>query len=128
AAAAVGEPMAIGGRQVVPASSFGVAMFPRDGTAPGTLLKNADIALYETKADNRGGYRLFEKGMRTAVERRQTLAGALRADLTARRLAIALQPQIRIADGAHAGFEALARWSHGGVPVPLPEFVRLAEE
>lgn len=128
AAAAVGEPMAIGGRQVVPASSFGVAMFPRDGTAPGTLLKNADIALYETKADNRGGYRLFEKGMRTAVERRQTLAGALRADLTARRLAIALQPQIRIADGAHAGFEALARWSHGGVPVPPPEFVRLAEE
>ncbi len=127
-AAAVGEPVAVGGHEIVPASSFGVAVFPRDGTAPGTLLKNADIALYETKGDERGSYRLFEKGMRAAIERRQKLAGALRADLAARRLDIALQPQICIADGAHAGFEALARWSHDGAPVPPPEFIRLAEE
>src|SRR5690606_28143765 len=79
-------------------------------------------------AVRRGQFDIFEKDMRAAVERRQRLAGALRADLAARRLAIALQPQIRIDDGAHAGFEALARWSHDGAPVPPPEFIRLAEE
>lgn len=128
AVAAVGAPLAIGGREIAPTGSFGVAVFPRDGTSPRNLLKNADIALYATKADERGGYRVFEKDMRAALERRHTLAAALRADLAAGRLAIALQPQVGMADGAHAGFEVLARWSHDGRPVPPPEFIPLAEE
>ncbi|RIK86403.1 MAG: GGDEF domain-containing protein [Hyphomicrobiales bacterium] len=126
--AAIGQPVALGGRQVSPGCSLGVAIFPRDGTAPGTLMKNADIALYEAKGDSRGGHRVFRKGMRAAIEKRQKLAAALRADLAAKRLGIALQPQIRLADGAHAGFEVLARWSAGGERVPPPEFIRLAEE
>lgn len=125
---AIAQPVAIGGQQVVPTSSLGVAVFPRDGTSPGGLMKNADIALYESKGDSRGGHRIFEKGMRAAIEKRQKLAAALRADLAAKRLGIALQPQIRLADGTHAGFEVLARWSRNGEPVPPPEFIPLAEE
>lgn len=125
---AISQPMTISGQQVMPTSSLGVAVFPRDGQTPGGLMKNADIALYESKGDSRGGYRIFEKGMRAAIEKRQKLAAALRADLAARRLGIALQPQIRLADGAHAGFEVLARWSRNGEAVPPPEFIRLAEE
>lgn len=125
---AISQPMTISGQQVMPTSSLGVAVFPRDGQTPGGLMKNADIALYKSKGDSRGGYRIFEKGMRAAIEKRQKLAAALRADLAARRLGIALQPQIRLADGAHAGFEVLARWSRNGEAVPPPEFIRLAEE
>ena len=127
-ASAIAQPVAIGGQQVVPASSLGVAVFPKDGTSPGGLMKNADIALYEAKGDSRGGYRIFEKEMRAAIVKRQKLAAALRADLAAKRLGIALQPQIRLADGAHTGFEVLARWNRNGEPVPPPEFIQLAEE
>ncbi|MBW7946765.1 MAG: EAL domain-containing protein [Sphingomonadaceae bacterium] len=127
-AGAVARPVALGGREVVPATSLGVAVFPKDGISPRTLLKNADIALYESKGDKSRPYRRFEKGMRAVIERRQTLAAALRADLAAGRLDIAFQPQISLADGAHAGFEVLARWAHDGEPVPPPEFIRLAEE
>ena len=125
---AVGRPVTLGARQVLPGCSLGVAVFPRDGTAPGTLMKNADIALYEAKADGRGGHRVFRRGMRAAIEKKHRLAAALRADLAAGRIGIALQPQVRLADGAHAGFEVLARWSAAGEAVPPPEFIRLAEE
>lgn len=41
---------------------------------------------------------------------------------------MALQPQVALADGSHVGFEALARWSCNGRPVPPTDFIPIAEE
>ena len=40
-------------------SSIGIAMFPQDGLTSETLLKNADSAMYEAKASNKGGFTFF---------------------------------------------------------------------
>jgi len=124
----VSQPVAIGSRQVMPRCSLGVSLFPDQATTPGDLMKNADIALYAAKNTNRGGCRIFDAGMRAAVDKRERLAASLRTDLAAGRLSVALQPQVALEDGSHVGFEALARWSLNGRPVPPAEFIPVAEE
>ena len=125
---AVSMPVAIGSHRILPNCSFGVSLFPDQANTPNELMKNADIALYEAKATNRGGWRIFDKAIRSALERRERLAAALRGDLSAGRLAIALQPQVSLADGRHSGFEALARWNLNGRPVSPGEFISVSEE
>ncbi|WP_051439031.1 EAL domain-containing protein [Ciceribacter selenitireducens] len=125
---AVSRPVAIGAHRILPNCSFGVSLFPDQANTPNELMKNADIALYEAKATNRGGWRIFDKAIRSALERRERLAAALRGDLMVGRLAVALQPQVSLADGSHVGFEALARWNLNGRPVSPGEFIPVAEE
>lgn len=125
---AVSEPVAIGSHRILPNCSFGVSLFPDQASAPNELMKNADIALYEAKGTNRGGWRIFDKTIRSTLERRERLAAALRSDLAAGRLAIALQPQVSLADRRHVGFEALARWNLNGRPVSPGEFIPVSEE
>ncbi|MDR6757005.1 diguanylate cyclase (GGDEF)-like protein/PAS domain S-box-containing protein [Mycoplana sp. BE70] len=124
----VAQPFAIGSHRVVPNCSLGVSLFPDQAITPNDLMKNADIALYEAKGNNRGGWRIFDTAMRSALERRERLAAALQGDLSTGRLAIALQPQVSLTDGRHVGFEALARWSFNGRPVSPEEFIPVAEE
>ena len=125
---AVSEPVVLGSSRVTPNCSLGISLFPEQAVTPNELMKNADIALYEAKGGNRGGWRIFDMPMRSALERRERLAAALRRDLAAGRLAIALQPQVSLADGHHIGFEALARWKLNGRPVVPAEFIPIAEE
>lgn len=125
---AVSRPVAIGSHQIMPNCSFGVSLFPDQANTPNELMKNADIALYEAKGTTRGGWCIFDKTMRSGLERRERLATALRDDLSAGRLAIALQPQVSLADGRHVGFEALARWNLNGRPVSPGEFIPVSEE
>lgn len=125
---AVSEPVAIGSSRVKPNYSLGISLFPDHAVTPSELMKNADIALYEAKGANRGSWRIFDKAMRSALERRERLAAALQRDLSAERLTIALQPQVSLADGRHIGFEALARWKLDGQPISPAEFIPIAEE
>src|SRR5690606_25649699 len=122
------EPVIIGSSRVQPNCSLGISLFPDQGATPGELMKNADIALYEAKGVNRGGWRIFDVAMRSALERREKLAAALQRDLSAERLSIALQPQVLLANGQHMGFEALARWKLNGRPASPAEFIPVAEE
>ena len=125
---AVSEPVVIGSSRVKPNYSLGISLFPDQAVTPSELMKNADIALYEAKAANRGSWRIFDKTMRSALERRERLAAALQRDLSAERLTIALQPQVSLVDGRHIGFEALARWKLNGQAISPAEFIPIAEE
>lgn len=126
--ACVERPTDIGHRTLNPRCSVGVAMFPTDGNAPKELLKHADIALYQAKARGRGMTCFFDPALRERVERRQSTGDALRAALAAGEIDIALQPQVRLDDRTHVGFEALARWTLNGQSVPPSEFIPVAEE
>ncbi|TVQ37074.1 MAG: EAL domain-containing protein [Geminicoccaceae bacterium] len=125
---AVHEPLTLGKRTVQPQASLGVAMLPDDGSHPSELYKHADIALYRSKALGRDTFTFFDPSMRDDVERRSTIADALRATLATDGLSIALQPQQHLPDGRHAGFEALVRWQHEGRVMPPGAFVPIAEE
>lgn len=125
---AIGSPLELGHRSISPKCSIGVVFYPFDAESAKEALKNADIALYRAKGAGRGTHCFFESGMRTELEEREQLADHLREALRTGQIDIALQPQITLADGKHSGFEALARWTRAGQPIPPSVFIPLAEE
>jgi diguanylate cyclase (GGDEF)-like protein/PAS domain S-box-containing protein len=55
------KPFLIGTHELVVTMSIGIAVYPNDGIDEGTLLKNADIAMYQAKQAGRARYRLWKK-------------------------------------------------------------------
>lgn len=113
---------------IKPRLSMGLAVFPRDGRTVERLLQKADIALYQAKSSPQAKYCRYSRALHARIEGRRKLAGALAAAVEADRIEIALQPQFQLKDGAHNGFESLARWTHGGQPVSPADFIPIAEE
>lgn len=126
--AAVARPAKIDGRLVPISLSLGTALFPVDADSSEALCRAADAALYEAKRQGRARWALFDASLMQALERKNRLATALSSAISSGRLAIALQPQRRLRDGAHVGFEVLARWDDGVEPVSPADFIPVAEE
>lgn len=108
--------------------SVGIAVYPHDGADAGTLLANADSALYRAKREGRGTVRFFETEMDQELRDRRLLQHDLRQALEQNQLTVHFQPQAKM-DGEIVGFEALLRWQHPtrGL-VPPDRFIPLAEE
>ncbi|MBD5633003.1 MAG: diguanylate cyclase, partial [Candidatus Eremiobacteraeota bacterium] len=70
-------PVALGSQTVCPTASIGICLYPEDGLDAEDLLKNADAAMYEAKADGRNGYRPFNLAMASASSRRRELEAGL---------------------------------------------------
>lgn len=122
------QPVRLARKIVNISCSIGIVIFPRDGRSPKVLLKNADIALYEAKARGRNAHCFFQPALRAHLKRRDSLTDALRTAIAGKGLDIALQPQVNLADGRHAGFEVLARWRNGGQSIAPNEFIPVGEE
>ncbi len=118
----------LGGRMIRPSISMGITLFPADGETATDLVKNADIALYQSKARGRNCWTMFNPQLRRRLERRHELGDALRKAIAAEQISVAFQPQLRVGSGRVVGFEALARWQHGDEPVGPAEFIELAED
>lgn len=112
AGARLREPCEHAGQMISPRASLGIALAPEHDRDGGELMKDADLALYRAKANGRNIAVVYEPAMRAAMTRRvaicRDLAQALRED----RILPFYQPQVGLADGKVAGFEALARWRH----------------
>ncbi len=76
------------------------------------LLRNADTALKEAKADGRATYRLFTQGMQAAAFLRLELERDLRGALADDDLKVVYQPIVELATGRTVAAEALLRWQH----------------
>ncbi|HSV53146.1 MAG TPA: EAL domain-containing protein [Burkholderiaceae bacterium] len=128
--AVMAEPMALGGISVNSGASVGIAMFPEDGQNIDTLLRHADMAMYQAKNDGRGRMRFFSDEMNRIAQERVALESALRDALRDGSLRLHYQPQMECrASHRLLGVEALARWTHPrfGEVAPL-RFIALAEE
>jgi len=110
-------------------TSIGISLFPEDGTDADTLLKHADIAMYDVKTSGKGSYRFYEhrlyEALRMRVDREQELRQAIEND----ELVIHYQPRCDIKTNMVSSMEALVRWQHPlrGLLEPQ-EFIGLAEE
>lgn len=123
------EPFDLDGHQVVVGVSIGIAISPIDGRTPDDLLKNADLALYRAKEDERGSFRFFEAEMDRRMKERRQMETDLRAALNAGQFDLLYQPLVDARTNTISGFEALLRWNHPerGVTAPA-DFIPLAEE
>ena len=108
--------------------SIGIRVFGSEAGNVETLLRHADLAMYEAKASGRDNIRFFTQEMEHAVMRRAGLEADLRIALEEEEFFLHLQPQVdRI--GAIIGAEALVRWRHPARGfVPPAEFIPVSEE
>jgi diguanylate cyclase (GGDEF)-like protein len=126
---AIREPYECFGHLLTTDASIGIALAPQDGTDLDHLLKNADLAMYEAKADGRRTYRFFEPGMGARMHALRTLELDLRQAISDRGFEIFYQPVVDLRDNRVTGCEALLRWSHPvrGMISPA-DFIPLAED
>jgi diguanylate cyclase (GGDEF)-like protein/PAS domain S-box-containing protein len=110
--ARLSERYEVDGRLLFVGASGGIAISPADGSNVEVLLANADLALYEAKAHGGRTCRLFVPAFRARAEARQELDLELRRAFSEEEFELYFQPQIRLADGAAVGAEALLRWRH----------------
>jgi diguanylate cyclase (GGDEF)-like protein/PAS domain S-box-containing protein len=108
--------------------SVGVTLFGAQDLDPDELLKRADTAMYQAKADGRNLLRFFDPEMQAAVARRNALEAELRIGLQRGEICVHYQAVVN-AQRETIGFEALARWLHPQRGMVYPAaFIALAEE
>ncbi len=123
------EPFLQDGREMVLTASIGIAFFPDDGDSAAELLRNADIAMYQSKERGRDICQYFTKTMNQGIARRLALEEQLRGALAGGEFHLCYQPVIDIASRAVVGAEALLRWHNAALGEVFPaEFIPVAEQ
>ncbi len=119
----------IDGQEFLVTASAGVAMYPRDGEDPETLIKNADIAMYEAKVNGKNQYALCSEEIKSELKRNTELSNELYQALEKDEFVVHYQPQINLTTSKIEGIEALIRWNHPkrGM-IASGEFIGLAED
>ncbi|MFC7300376.1 EAL domain-containing protein [Cognatiluteimonas weifangensis] len=110
-------------------ASIGIALHPRDGADADTLLRHAELALYEAKRQGPGRQQFYEAALSAGAEQRLAVESGLRLAMAQRQFRLHYQPQLDLRDGTLVGVEALVRWQHPqwGLVGPA-RFIPVAEE
>jgi len=125
--ASLETPMRVGEVELLVRASAGVAVAPGHGDDAETLMKNADVALYQAKLDRDRISTYSPEHDINTLERLQLLAD-LRTALDSGQLSVAYQPQVDLTSRRMVGVEALIRWQHPTRgSVPPDSFIPLAE-
>jgi diguanylate cyclase (GGDEF)-like protein/PAS domain S-box-containing protein len=106
------DPLLVGTRQHRVRVSIGVAVYPDGGHTADELLSNGHLALCRAKAIRGRAHVVFENSIRHELEARLSLEAALALAVEHSEFELFYQPQVRLADGALIGVEALIRWHH----------------
>jgi predicted signal transduction protein with EAL and GGDEF domain len=126
---AVGEPFVIDGAEVSVGASVGIATFPRNGSDVDTILRCADMAMYQAKEEGKNTFRFFSAELDHKARRRISIEAELRKALNAGELELHFQPKVDCNTGETVSVEALARWQHAEQGTIHPgEFIAIAEE
>ncbi len=126
---ALSTPFQVEGHSLHLSASIGVASSPADSEDIDTLLRCADMAMYEAKNAGRNRAQFFRSELEERARRTARMESELRNALRERQFYVELQPQIELSSGAINCVEALVRWQHPerGRVGPL-EFIPFAEE
>lgn len=123
------DPFHLLGRELMLTASVGIAIAPTDGATAQDLLRNADMAMYQSKVEGRNTYHYFTAAMNQDVERRLAIEEQLRGAMDRNELSLLFQPLVNLSDGSTVGAEALVRWHNPALgEVPPDEFIPIAEQ
>jgi diguanylate cyclase (GGDEF)-like protein len=123
------RPFRIMGREVSVQASIGIATTGLGLLDAATMLRNADVAMYEAKRAGRACAVMFSDAMHAQLERRLAIESGLRQALGTSQLSLVYQPIVDLDTGKRSSVEALVRWHHPTLgPVAPSEFVPVAEE
>jgi len=123
------RPFRIKGQEIYTSTSIGISIFPDDSNDAETLIRNADLAMYQAKEHGRNTYMLFSEKMNQRMSRRVELETSLRHALERNEFSLVYQDQVDLHTGIICGVEALLRWQHPELGLLTPEaFLDIAEE
>ena len=108
--------------------SIGVSLYPKNGKDVETLIKNADIAMYQAKEQGRNNFQFCTQALSDHIESRARLGTSLRHALSKNEFIIYYQPKVSLSDNQIVGMETLVRWRR---PIGLfypKDFISLAED
>jgi len=109
--------------------SIGVVLSQADYKEPDEILRDADTALYQAKAQGKARYHIFDTALHQRALKLLRLETDLRYALEREEFRIFYQPIVELKSGQLRGFEALIRWQHPERGLLTPdEFLGLAEE
>ncbi|MCU1230312.1 MAG: hypothetical protein JWO97_3196 [Acidobacteria bacterium] len=121
-------PFVLGDVSIDVNASLGIALFPDHADDPDTLMKRADIAMYDAKK-NHSEIAIYEPGRDEHSIRRLSLMMELRQAIVRDELELYFQPKIDVVTERVVHAEALIRWNHPKHGVMRPdEFIPLAEQ
>jgi len=117
------------GHELSVTASIGGSVYPKDGDSVTSLLKHADLAMYQAKEMGSGSFRFYDPYMNIKILERLLTENALRKALANNEFVLHYQPRVRTRDRKVMGVEALVRWNNPerGLIYPI-DFIPLAEE
>lgn len=122
------EPLRVGPHELRVTPSIGLALYPQHGQDAITLMRHADLAMYQAKNAGRNRLQVYSTQMNSPTAESLILENDLYKALERQELRLHYQPQFDCQDGRITGAEALLRWEHEGKLVSPADFIPLAEE
>ena len=117
------------GHQLRVTSSIGIAVYPDDGEDAETLLKNADVALYQAKYEGRNNFQHYNLDLNFQAKERLDLDHKLHYALERKEFVLHYQPIVDVKTGKIVKMETLVRWRHPKIGLVAPDiFIPIAEE
>ncbi|MBX2807214.1 MAG: EAL domain-containing protein [Cellvibrionaceae bacterium] len=120
-------PFTLEDHEIRTSASIGIAVFPDDGEDTGTLMRCADLAMYEAKGTG-VGWHFFAKTMSERVEMRLQTEAALGRALEQGELDLHFQAKVDTRSGDLAGCEALLRWHGNAESLAAEDIISIAEQ
>jgi len=122
------KPVFIQSQEIHVSLSMGIGLYPADGSSSGSLLKNADTAMYHAKSESRNSFMYYSKPMNEEALDMLVMENNLRKAFEAEEFVLHYQPKIRLIDGVIVGAEALIRWHQKDKGlVPPGKFIPIVE-
>ncbi|HKA63204.1 MAG TPA: EAL domain-containing protein [Methylomirabilota bacterium] len=127
--AEIQRPFVVDGRDILISASIGIALTRGGSMQPDEVLHNADLAMYQAKAEGRARYELYQPGLSVSTRERLDLQSDLRTAGARQELSLRYQPVVTLASVRAVEVEALIRWDHRRRGALLPaDFIALSEE
>ncbi|HTO58984.1 MAG TPA: bifunctional diguanylate cyclase/phosphodiesterase, partial [Pseudomonadales bacterium] len=123
------QPFHLNEHEIVASASVGIALYPDDGTDPGSIVQRSNAAMARAKELGGNAIVFYEADMNARAERRLLLETELRRALRERHLEMHYQPIVDLRTKRVVGAEALMRWRHPERGMIAPgEFIPIAED